>query len=130
MDAAAIPFPSDETTPPVTNMYLAIVIVHLVQIDASNSRGHPFQILRRIHAQRFVFGFHHANAIAVFERAQLLQPLGLFERTDRQIGIAQQKIAPVHIQADMFEVSDARPPLAHDKEWGSAKNKWRCRRDP
>ena len=26
MEAAAIPFPSDETTPPVTKMYLAIAI--------------------------------------------------------------------------------------------------------
>ena len=50
--------------------------------------------------------------ITVLERAQLLQALGLLERTDRQIGIAQQEIAPVHIQPDVLEVTSGDATLA------------------
>ena len=107
MDAAAMPFPKRRNHA----AGYEDVFSHCSSIALSNSilprtrkLIDPFQILRRIHAQRFVFGFDHADLIAVFERAQLLQPLGLFERADRQVGIAQQKIAPVDVQADMFEV--------------------------
>src|ERR1700691_5385964 len=85
MEAAAMPLPSDETTPPVTNTYLAI---WFRKFDRSLEQlRHTFQILGRIHAQRFVLGFDYPDRVAVFQRAQLLQPLGLLQRPDRQIGI-------------------------------------------
>src|SRR5580658_4756232 len=83
MEAAAMPLPSDETTPPVTNTYLAI---WFRKLDRSFEQlRHTFQILGRIHAQRFVLGLDYPNRVAVFQRAQLLQPLGLFEGTHREI---------------------------------------------
>src|SRR5580693_9119212 len=82
MLAAAIPFPSEETTPPVTKMYLAILVGHHEFFKQSR---YPFPILRRIHAERFILGFHHANLEPVFEGPQLLQPLRLFQRSHRQI---------------------------------------------
>ncbi len=104
-----MPFPSEETTPPVTKMYLAIVILHrLVSRRANSSR--TFQILRGIHAQRFVFRLHYPDGEAVFQRAQLFQPLGLFQRPDRQVGIPQQKIAPVDVKPDVLV--NARPSRA------------------
>ena len=99
MLAAAMPFPSEETTPPVTKMYLAMNQSR----EASNELRDTFEVLGRVHAQRFVFGFDHPNGIAVFQRAQLLQPLRLFERTDGQIGVAKQKIPPIDIQTDVLE---------------------------
>ena len=105
IDAAAMPFPSEETTPPVTKMYLAISFRALQ--GRFEQPGYAFEIVRRIHAQRFVLGFHHADAIPVFERPQLLQPLRLLQRTDRQGGVAEQEIPPVHVQADMFEENAA-----------------------
>src|ERR1700722_9556443 len=80
MLAAAMPFPSEETTPPVTKMYLAILIGHHQFLEQPRN---PFPIFRRIHAQRFILGLHHPNFESVFERAQLLQPFGLFERSHR-----------------------------------------------
>src|SRR5512143_2836680 len=64
IDAAAMPLPSDETTPPVTNMNLAMLL-HSPQRCLHQLR-HPFQILRSIHAQTLRLRLHYANPIAVF----------------------------------------------------------------
>src|ERR1022692_965515 len=102
MEAAAMPFPNDETTPPVTNTYLAIWFRKLHR--SLEQLRHTFQILGRIHAQRFVLGLDHPDRVAIFQRAQLLQPLGLFERPHRQVGISQEKVPAVNVQANMFVV--------------------------
>src|SRR5579864_2644542 len=108
MDAAAMPLPRDETTPPVTKMYLAIGI-SLVSLRQRRfkQRRHSFEVLRSIHAQRLVFGFHYAHAISVFKRPQLLQPLRPLQGTDRQAGIGEQEFAVVHVKANMFVMNGA-----------------------
>src|SRR5712671_4102019 len=100
IDDAAIPLPREETTPPVTKMYLAI-LNHPRQRHLKQFR-HPCQILRCIHADGFVFCFNHAYLVPVFQGTQLLQLLGSFERPHRQSWISQQKIPPIDIQANMF----------------------------
>src|SRR5580698_4381836 len=114
MLAAAIPFPSEETTPPVTKMYLAILISH-----HTKQLRYFFPILGRIDAQRFILRFHYANFEPVFERAQLLQALGPLEGTDRQIGILEQEIAPIHIQPDMFETNRSLAVDPHMRDRGA-----------
>src|ERR1035438_9514955 len=84
MEAAAIPFPSEETTPPVTKMYFAMLFSspHIVgqailsaACKAAPQGRHSLQIFRRIHPYRFVSRFHHADLVPIFKRAQLLQAL-------------------------------------------------------
>src|SRR5580693_5199341 len=106
MEAAAMPFPNDETTPPVTKTYLAIWFRKLHR--SLEELRHTFQIVGRIHAQRFVLRLDYPDRVAVFERAQLFQPLGLFQRTDRQIGISQEKVTAINVQADVFVVAHRR----------------------
>src|SRR5579863_442183 len=68
---------------------------------------YSFEILGRIHAERLVFCFDHADRIAVLQRPQLLQPLGLLEGTHRKPGIGKQEIAPEHIKTNMFVMNRA-----------------------
>src|SRR5437879_2074311 len=122
-----MPLPSEETTPPVTKMYLAIAAFPYAivgrtpwsarvpldplfvskQFPAERERPargpaadqgvrptgsacatrleqfhKSLQIFRGVHSDGFVFGLYHANGMPVFERAQLLQTLGLFQRAD------------------------------------------------
>src|SRR4051794_9099532 len=81
IDAAAIPLPSEETTPPVTKIYLAMSfrVLH----GRLEQMRYPLQIRRRIDPQGFVLRLHHPYRVPVLERPQLLQPLGLLERTHR-----------------------------------------------
>src|ERR1700691_1302871 len=102
MEAAAMPFPSDDTTPPVTNTYLAIWFRKLHR--SLEELRYTFQILGRIHTQRFVLGLDYPDGAAILQRAQLFQPLGSFERPHRQIGISQEKAPAVKVQANMFVV--------------------------
>ncbi len=87
-------------------------------------------IFGRVDAERFVLGFDHADFEAVFEGAQLFQSFGLFERADGEVGVSQQKIAPVDVEADVFEVGRGRVGRSRVyKEWASARNRARCLRD-
>ena len=136
MLAAAMPFPKEETTPPVTNIYLAMFTISALTVTSVNccfleKNRNSLPILRRIDAERFVVGFHHANLESVFERAQLFQALGALERPDRKIRIGQQKIAAVDVQSDVFEVRRSfAVGLADVRESASAKNRARCRPRP
>src|SRR6202167_6843497 len=100
MEAAAMPFPSDDTTPPVTNTYLAIWFRKLHR--SLEQLRYTFQILGRIHTQRFVLALDYPDRVAIFQRAQLLQPFSLFQRPHRQIGICEEKIPSGNVQANMF----------------------------
>src|SRR5271163_2847306 len=118
MLAAAIPFPSEETTPPVTKMYLAILVGHH---EFLKQPRYPLPILRRIHAERFIFGLHHADLEPVFKRPQLLQTFRPLERPHRQIRITQQKIPPVHIKAYMFETKRHLTVRSHMRNRGTGE---------
>src|SRR5205085_11880098 len=98
MLAAAMPFPSEETTPPVTKMYLAM-----------NGNGSfkqlrdALEVLGGVHAEGFIFGFGDPDRITVFESPQLFQSLGLLQRANRKIGVLQQKIPPIYVQTNVLE---------------------------
>ena len=49
--------------------------------------------------------------VTVFEPAQLFERFGLFKHTLRQSGYLVQDVAPVTVNADMFEIRVARRPF-------------------
>ena len=69
MEAAASPFPRDDTTPPVTKMYLTglVWLFGIVVSDPLRARAggeqltHSIEIRRRVHADRIVAGFDHLD---------------------------------------------------------------------
>src|SRR5215208_7188659 len=101
MEAAAIPLPSDDTTPPVTKINLAIPLVS-PRDRRFKELAYPFEILGRIHAHRLVFRFHHPDGVPVLESPQLFQALRLLQRPDRQVGVAEQEIPAIDVEPDMF----------------------------
>ena len=73
-------------------------------------------ILGRVDAERIVFGFHDADLVTVFEGPELLQAFGFFERSDGEVRVAEQEVAPVDIESDVLEVSrgiGVRPPVGN-----------------
>src|SRR3954454_23723032 len=94
-----MPLPSDETTPPVTNMNL----VMFQKQRSVKQPGDTFEIRRRIHAKRIVFRFDHADGVTVFNCAQLFEALALLEGTDGQIGIGKKQVPTVDVKSDMLE---------------------------
>src|SRR5262245_36871596 len=84
IDAAAMPLPREETTPPVTKIYLPIrdllPFSHDTRLRGSNQFLHALEIARGIDSQRFVIGLNHADLESVFQRPQLLQAFGTLKR--------------------------------------------------
>src|SRR5579864_381848 len=108
MDAAAIPFPRDDTTPPVTKMYLAVGIIPPILFPRRfKEQGHAFQVSRRVYSPRLVLRFHHTNAVSILQRPQLFQPLRQLEGTHRKTGISEQEFASVYVKTNMFVMSAA-----------------------
>src|SRR5262245_62915465 len=91
MDAAASPFPREETTPPVTKMYLTGRLLSWLAIavgsppwsagpDAGrHQRLDPSEIGGCVHADGFKGRWQYLDSNPVLERAKLLQP---FERLE------------------------------------------------
>src|SRR5665213_4262242 len=111
MDAAAMPFPREETTPPVTKMNLAIRGAGSFRrppdslAAGPNQLPHAFQIGGRIHAEGLVIRFDHSDFESVFEGSQLLQALRLLQRSRRHTGISQEKFPPVNVKSDVFVIN-------------------------
>ena len=59
------------------------------------------QVLRRIDAERHGVDDRHVDAHAGLQRAQLLEPLALFERRRRQRDEALQRGAPIGVKPDV-----------------------------
>src|SRR3989440_7026715 len=128
MEAAASPLPNDDTTPPVTKMYLVVPPDGLVMclftvlccvrlrrtLVSRRSRRradqppHIFEILRRIDMNRVVRRLDRLDPDAVLEGAKLLERLGTFERRGLEGGQHQQRAAAIRVEADMFV--ERRPP--------------------
>src|ERR1700735_849929 len=76
IDAAEMPLPSEETTPPVTKMnlfgapeVLGIFNSRFVdgRLTCAQQQLYPFEIRRRIHSHGFVIRFDNANGKCVFQ---------------------------------------------------------------
>src|SRR3954453_20719966 len=116
MEAAASPLPSDETTPPVTKMYLTGLDSFVcISSTPNGARGAPsararalrlescadaLEVRRRVNADALGGGLHRRDPVAVLQHAQLFEHLGVFERRRRKLREPQQELPPVHGQAD------------------------------
>src|SRR5262245_7218511 len=101
MDADARPLPREETTPPVTKMYLvgtALLLAH-----ASRARGQEapdaIEILGRVHGHAsLAVERHDPDRHAGLQGTELLEPLDLLERRRGQRYQPQQGFAPVDVE--------------------------------
>src|SRR5918999_1606049 len=106
-DAAAMPFPREETTPPVTKMYLVAFgpefIASPLQCVPMGFR--PSKVVGSIHAGLDRLRQERdADSKPVVQRAELFQPLGGFRRARLQGGPAPQRPAGVGVEADVLPV--------------------------
>src|SRR5580698_3009097 len=80
IDAAAMPLPREETTPPVTKMNLAIHGLCVRRLDrgarGADQFANAFEVFGSVHTERFVVRFHYPDLETVFESPELFQPFG------------------------------------------------------
>src|SRR6185295_7890894 len=109
IEADARPLPKDETTPPVTKMNL--VRFTSLAISPSPQRcelgARPFEIARRVDLDRGGLDRGDLDAESPFQRAELLELLGLFERRRGELGEAEQEVAAIDIESDVLVPEDA-----------------------
>src|SRR5216117_1673980 len=112
MDAAARPFPREETTPPVTKMYLTGRLLSWLAIGkgSPHQRLDSCQVGGRVYADSLEGRRQHFDPDAMLQRAQLLQALERFKRSRRQRRKARQERPPVAVQADV-------PPAFDPEAW-------------
>src|SRR5690349_8828413 len=82
-DAAAMPFPREETTPPVTKMYLVALGAEVIALPLKcvPVGFRPPKVIRRVHARlRGLAQSSDADRKPDVQRPKLLQPLGLLGR--------------------------------------------------
>jgi hypothetical protein len=82
-------------------MYLAI----LKKIPLRDELIDTFKVFGCVDPERLVLRFDDANAVAVFECAELFERLSAFEGANRHCGIAEQEILAVYVKPDVFKVS-------------------------
>src|SRR6266496_1219870 len=106
-EAAAMPFPREETTPPVTKMYLVafgpVVIDSPLKCVPVGFR--PSKVIRRVDARERRLGQPaHADREPTMQRPELLQPLRLFRRARPGTDPALQCRAGVRVEAHVLPV--------------------------
>src|SRR6185369_16011681 len=123
-DADAIPFPSDDTTPPVTTMIFAIVPPSLrvcVLCPGSVPGAAPFQsreLLGGIDPRERPRAGDDLDVHASFERPQLLEPFRSLQLSRRPRSELQQQITPKSVDAHMAQ---RRPPVRAARDVRAAK---------
>src|SRR5689334_8618316 len=117
IEAEASPLPSEETTPPVTKMNLVLTLAMrclspgpVVVLAAQIFLG-LLQIRRRVDFDRGLVHVGDADAIAVRQRAELLELFRLLERARPHARELQEKIPPVSVDPDVA----VAPELALDR---------------
>ena len=76
----------------------------LTSDPGAERRPHASEVFRGVHARAGCLWRHvHRDAFAVPEHAQLLQRLGLFQRTGRQLGETAQEARAVTVDADVAQ---------------------------
>src|SRR5688572_8936899 len=108
MEAAARPFPRDDTTPPVTKMYLVWDMVSTSNGTASimarrrQQPAHLLEVLRRVDADRVVRRLDRLDPDPVFQGAELFERLGAFERRRLERREHEQSVPAIRVHADML----------------------------
>src|SRR5438552_6196739 len=119
-EAEAIPLPSDDTTPPVTTTIFAIALVPLRKRSIGRAlperRPSLFEdreLLGRVHAGERSGAHDHLDSNAMFQRAQLLEPLGPFQRARGPCREFEEQIAPKSIDANVAQCGTAARARRH-----------------
>src|SRR5262249_17455410 len=105
-DAAASPFPSEETTPPVTKMNLVFPRSTMMTSSPLPPRRRrlspgPGKVLSSIYLKRWRHGRHHPDCVTIFERAELFEFFDSLQHPLRQGREPQQELAPIGVYADV-----------------------------
>src|SRR6476620_3576384 len=106
-DAAAMPFPREETTPPVTKMYLVALVAEVIALPLKcvPVSFRPSKVVQRIHTrQRRLGQAGHANGESQMQCPELLEPLGLLRRARRGGDPPHQRGASIHVDAEVLPV--------------------------
>ena len=103
MEAAAIPLPSEDSTPPVTNMYLAMSPLFEKSFDLDYISG-------MVDAQGRPGDFDHFDPSAALQDSELFQALRPFEPRHRNRAEIQKEIALVTVNSDVLEEMVLRAP--------------------
>ena len=119
-----MPLPSDETTPPVTKMYL--VVLDAVGHACSSCGAGQCASARRRSSGVSTPGWaglvepRHADAQAVLQRPELLQPLRRSSGVGGERGPPAQRAPGVGVDAEVLPVEIARRRLAASRRNGIA----------
>src|SRR5436190_23476786 len=97
------PLPRDDTTPPVTKMYLVIGVGSSLWSGRTQPVQERVVVGARLDAPRIALGIEHVHRDVVLEEAQLLEALGFGEPAGRQAGHAQQRLAEKAVDADVAQ---------------------------
>src|SRR5438477_12479646 len=122
MDAAASPFPREDTTPPVMKMYFVATLTPsscsgaLAQRDLDG--GH---VLRRVDPEVPAARGEDADRAAMLERAQLLQSFHPLQRRRRPGGVLQQELPAVGVDPDVPAPRGAGPVRPRMTRMGDAR---------
>ena len=95
-----MPFPSEETTPPVTKMYLAI----FKKIPLGDKLINAVEVFGCVNAERLVLCFYNPYAVAILKSPQLLQRFSRLKWSDGHCGIAKQEVLAIDVEPDVFEI--------------------------
>ena len=87
--------------------------VAVLNVAMPQDRARPLQVLGRVDAERHAVDDRHVDAHAGFQRAQLLEPLALFERRGRQADEPLERGAAIGIEADVV----VERPVARTARW-------------
>src|ERR1041385_4409006 len=98
------PLPREDTTPPVTKMYLVIAGF---SGPGSQALQESIVVRSRLDAPGVAPGVEHADVDVVLEEAQLLEALRLGEAAARQRRDRQQRLAVETVHADVAQQREA-----------------------
>src|SRR6185437_10381834 len=107
IEAALIPFPILERTPPVTKMYFFC----FAMIGLPQSLFHKLQVLRRVDFYGDKINFSDPNRDSRLERAKLLKHFSLLDIRRRKRAEALEGLAGVNVKTHM--------PLAGERRAGT-----------
>src|ERR1017187_6104406 len=119
MDAAAIPLPRPETTPPVMKIYFVPTSHLLRRVPGISCTGsfssffsknlfHSSGVLDRVDSDRVRRGVQHRHRHPRRERAELLEAFGALERVRGQARPAPERVLAVAVQAEVLERREER----------------------
>src|SRR5690606_7646534 len=111
IDAAAMPFPRDDTTPPMMKMYLVgcrlcslIARLSSCVLFTSQLLLRPLRVSECVHATFGIRDDADSDRQSRVQRPELLQPLDPLERRFRQRPPPEKNVRPVRVQPDVTQV--------------------------